>query len=317
LKLSISLRTLTKQARYLWLGLPLFGLIELAASVYFSKRFPELDEWRALQAELTRLKQEKDLIVIAPEWAEPLARTAFGDSLMPIADVARPDEASYPRAIEVAALDNENPLIASWPVARAKRFGKFSLRTRTNPAFQPPLFVLTDHATPPTLSVSERGPGGGSTPCRYGTRPPSTASGLLAPPAFPRQRFSCGPIEADFVGSTIIDDQNYRARRCLWANPAPGGLLSLNFAGVPLGEQLYGYVGFSFFRFRDHGWPAVTISFAIDGVGLGSHSHLPESGWQRFQFATPQFRGSAHELRMDISGIESRELELCFYAATR
>jgi len=86
---------------------------------------------------------------------------------------------------------------------------------------------------------------------------------------------------------------------------------------VPLGEQLYGYVGFSFFRFRDHGWPAVSISFAIDGVALGSHSHLPESGWQRFEFATPQFRASAHEVQMEISGVESRELELCFYAATR
>jgi len=317
MKDSISLRTLTTRAKYLWLALPLFGLVELGASVYFSKRFPQLDEWRALQPELARLKQEKDLIVIAPEWAEPVARTAFGDALMPIADVARADEASYRRAIEVAALGNVHPLIANWPVSAEKRLGKFTLRTRTNPAFRPPLFVLTEHAEPPTLSVFERSASGESTPCRYGTRPPSSASGLLAPPAFPRQRFSCSQVEADFVGTTIIDDQNYRPRRCLWANPAPGGLLSLSFAEVPLGEQLYGYVGFSFFRFRDHGWPAVSISFAIDGVALGSHSHLPESGWQRFEFATPQFRASAHEVQMEISGVESRELELCFYAATR
>lgn len=317
MKLLIRIRTLTPRAKYLWLALPLFGLVELGASVYFSSCFPQLDEWRALQAELARLKQDKDLIVIAPEWAEPLARTAFGDALMPIADVARADEASYRRAIEVAALGDVNPLLVNWPVSTEKRFGKFTLRTRPNPAFHPPSFVLTDHAVPPALSVSERGPSGELTPCRYGTRPPSSASGLLAPPAFPRQRFSCGPVEADFVGTTIIDDQNYRARRCLWANPAPGGLLSLSFADVPLGEQLYGYVGFSFFRFRDHGWPAVTISFAIDGVGLGSHSHLPESGWQRFEFATAQFRGSPHEVKMEIAGIESRELELCFYAATR
>ncbi|HEY0469815.1 MAG TPA: hypothetical protein VGC79_36765 [Polyangiaceae bacterium] len=313
----MGVRTLTKYAKYLWLAVPLLGLSELGASVYFSRRFPQLDEWRALQAELSALKQQHDLIVIAPEWAEPLARTAFRDALMPIADVARADEASYPRAIEVAAQGSVNPLIATWPVAAEKRIGKFTLRTRNNPAFRPPLFVLTEHERPPDLSVSERSRSGETIACRFGTRPPSSASGLLAPPAFPRQRFACGPSEADFVGSTIIDDQDYRARRCLWANPSPGGVLTLNFAQVPLGEQLYGYIGFSFFRFRDHGWPPVTISFAIDGVELGSHAHLPELGWQPFQFATTQFRGTSQEIRLEISGVESRELELCFYAATR
>ncbi len=313
----MGIRTLAKHAKYLWLAVPLFGLLELGASVYLSRRFPAVDEWRALRAEVAALKQEKDLIVIAPEWAEPLARNAFSDSLMPIADEARPDEVGYRRAIEVSALGKVNPLVASWPVSAEKRFGKFVLRTRMNPGFAPPLFVLTDHAVPPELSVSERSESGATTLCRYGTRPPSSASGLLARPAFPRQRFSCGPAEADFVGTTIIDDQNYRARRCLWANPSPAGVLALNFANVPLGDVLYGYVGFSFFRFRDHGWPPVKVSFSIDGVALASHSHLPESGWQPFQVATPELRGTAHEVRIEILGADSRELELCFYAATR
>jgi hypothetical protein len=91
----------------------------------------------------------------------------------------------------------------------------------------------------------------------------------------------------------------------------------LNFARVPLGDQLYGYVGFSFFRFRDHGWPPVSLAFSIDGTPLGSHSHLPESGWQPFQLSTTQFRGTTGEVRIDIHGAGSRALELCFYAATR
>jgi hypothetical protein len=310
-------RALTSHARYLWLGIPILGLLELGAHVYFSKRFPTLDEWRALKAEVAALKQEKDLIVIAPEWAEPLARTAFSDSLMPIADLARPDEAGYPRAIEIAALGNVNPLLAAWPVTAEKSVGKFALRTRKNPGFNPPLYVLTEHVAPPELSAFELSERGDMKPCRYGTRPTSSGSGLLAPAAVPRQRFSCGPSEADFVGTTIIEDQNYRPRRCLWANPAPGGLLTLNFGNVPLGAELYGYIGFSFFRFRDHGWPPVTVSFAIDGAPLGKHAHLPESGWQPFRFSTAQFRGSTHEVRIELSGTHSRELELCFYAATR
>ena len=46
---------LTRYAKYLWLAFPLFGLGELAASVYFSNRFPQVDEWRAV---LTALAEE-------------------------------------------------------------------------------------------------------------------------------------------------------------------------------------------------------------------------------------------------------------------
>ena len=270
-----------------------------------------------MNSELRARKRDGDLIVIAPDWAEPLARNAFGDSVMPIVDVARPDEAGYRRAIEVSALGNENPLVRTWPVSAEQRLGKFALRTRTNPAFKPALFVLTDHAAPPDLAVSQRHPSGETNACVYGTHAPSSASGLLARPAFPRQRFSCGMTEGNFVGTTIIDDQGYRPRRCVWANPAPGEVLSLTFAHVPMGEQLYGYVGFSFFRFRDPGWAPVKLSVAIDGVELGAHSHLPESGWQPFQFPTESLRGSSHEVRLEVFGAENGELELCFYAATR
>jgi len=310
-------RITTKHAKYLWLGVPLLGLAELLAHCYFSKRYPTFDEWRALKGEVGALRQDHDLVVIAPEWAEPLARSALSDSLMPIADVARADESGYRRAIEVSALAHENPLIAAWPATTEKRVGKFTLRTRRNPAFRPPLYVLNDHAAPPDLSVSERHPDGQTTACSYGTRPPSSASGLLARPAFPRQRFACGPAEGNFVGTTIIDDQDDRARRCLWANPSAGGLLTLTFAQVPIGERLYGYVGFSHFRFRDPGWPPVSLSFAIDGVELGKHSHRPESGWRPFELSTAEYRGTTREVRIEIWGADSRELELCFYAATR
>src|SRR3954447_23984074 len=115
------MRSLTAYANYLWLASPLLGLGELAASASFSHRFPEIDEWRALAGEVQALKRGDDLVLIAPEWAEPLARSALTDSLMPIVDVARPDEAGYRRVIEVAALGNENPLVSRWPVVAERK----------------------------------------------------------------------------------------------------------------------------------------------------------------------------------------------------
>lgn len=313
----MGIRTLTQHAKYLWLAIPLFGLAELGASVYFGTRFPQVEEWRALAAEVRKLKRDGDLIVVAPDWAEPVARNALTDSLMPIRDVARPDESEYPRAIEISALGNDSPLVEAWPVIAERRFGNFALRTRNNPGFKPARYILTDHALPPDLSVSQRGTDGELSLCRYGTRPPSTASGLLARPAFPRQRFACGPAEGNFVGLTIIEDQHDRARRCLWANPSTGGLLVLTFENVPMGDELYGYIGFPYFRFRDQGWPKVTLSFSIEGVNLGSHDHLPESGWRPFRLPTTPFRNTTRAVQIEVFGADSRELELCFYAATR
>jgi hypothetical protein len=127
----------------LWL-LPALGVAELCAQLYFSQRFPRAEAWQALEPELARTKQASDLIVIAPRWAEPVARQAFGDTLMPLRDVARPDEAGYPRAIEIGARGETAPELAAWPVlsersskcskiARATSRPAATARTRPSP----------------------------------------------------------------------------------------------------------------------------------------------------------------------------------------
>ena len=75
-----------------WLLVPAVGLVELGAHAYFSSRPPSPDEWKTGKATLAGLRKHGELVVIAPEWAEPNARFAFGDELMPLRDVARADE---------------------------------------------------------------------------------------------------------------------------------------------------------------------------------------------------------------------------------
>jgi hypothetical protein len=84
-----------------WLCVPLAGLVELGGHFYFSRRAPNVDEWVRARPSLGALRRPGDLIVVAPDWAEPNARFAFGDAWFPLADVARPDESAYARAIEV------------------------------------------------------------------------------------------------------------------------------------------------------------------------------------------------------------------------
>ncbi len=299
----------------LWL-VPALGLGELGAQLYFSQRFPEQPDWEALEPELARNKQPGDLLVIAPHWAEPVARAAFGDALLPLRDVARPDEAGYARAIEVGARGAVAPELAAWPVESEHRVGAFTVRVRKNPAFRESRYSFVDHAAPPELEVFEDRQSEVTT-CSYRKNAPVTAGSLLGHPTFPRERFVCGGAPSDFVGVTVIDDQANRPRRCLWANPAPGGMLTLSFPNVPLGSEIRGYVGLPYFKYRDAGWPKVTLIVRAGSRELGRHRHAPERGWQPFRFATQELDGKRDVVEFMIEGADARVLELCFYAEVR
>ena len=146
------------------------------------------------------------------------------------------------------------------------------LRTRTNPSVQTTA-VRADRPRAAARAVGLGAPlerRARSLSLRHAARRLRRVACWLRP-LFPRQRFSCGPAEGNFVGTTIIEDQNDRARRCLWANPSPGGLLTLTFANVPMSEQLSGYIGFPYFRFRDHGWPKVS-RFVCDRSRTARHA---------------------------------------------
>src|SRR5450432_146327 len=119
------LGALMGRARLLWLLLPIAGLVELALFVHDARSAPRVEEWQALRDEVAKLKGSRDLVLVAPEWADPLARQAFGDALMPITDLARPDESAYARAIEVDALGASAPELAGWRVVAERSVGRF------------------------------------------------------------------------------------------------------------------------------------------------------------------------------------------------
>jgi hypothetical protein len=302
------------RARLLWLLLPIAGLVELALFVHDARSAPRVAEWQALRAEVGQLKGPSDLVVVAPEWADPLARAAFGDALMPITDLARPDVSAYARAIEVDALGASAPELDGWRVAAERTVGRFKIRTRENPKPAKVLFSFIDQAHPPQLEV---GNGGEGEACAFTKRAQSSAGGLHGHLAFPRERYVCGGAEEHFVGVTILDDQAYRPRRCLWAEPPGDQPLHLTFKAVPIGRQIYGYAGLSYFLFRDGKHGPTTINARVAGQGVGRYEHHDETGWHGFQFDTARFAGQTADVEFIIQSDDPYERQLCFYADTR
>ncbi|MET0790334.1 MAG: hypothetical protein ABW061_02325 [Polyangiaceae bacterium] len=302
------------RARLLWLLLPIAGLVELALFVHDARSAPRVEEWQALRAEIEKLKGASDLVVVAPEWADPLARQALGDGLMPIADLARPDVSAYARALEIDALGAAAPELDGWRVAAERTVGRFEIRTRENPKPAHVLFSFIDQARPPALEVGGTGEGEA---CPFTRRAQSSAGGLHGHLAFPRERYVCGGAEEHFVGVTILDDQQYRPRRCLWAEPRAGEGLRLSFKEVPIGRQIYGYAGLSYFLFRDGKHGPTTISARVAGQDVGRYEHHDETGWRGFQFDTARFAGQTADVEFIIESDDPSERQFCFYADTR
>ena len=301
--------------QYLWLIVPALGLGELGAHVWLSRRAPRVEEWQDLAAPVRRLKRPADLLVVAPLWAEPIARHAFGDGPFPLEQLGRADASTFARAVEVSALGAHSDETRGWRVVSEEPHGRFTLRVLENPAPIVPRYRFIEHVLPSDLDVAVV-EGESETPCPFTDRARVSTGGLHGHVAFPRERFQCPGGEASFVGVTVIDDQNYLPRRCIWTHVPPRGKLRLRFARVPLATKIRAWAGVSYFLYRDGTVPPASIAFRADGRALGEHEHRDEWGFRGFSFDTPGAFERTTDLDVEVSS-EAPGRDLCFVAESR
>jgi hypothetical protein len=302
--------------RLLWLAVPLLGAVELCAHYYFAARAPDERAWAEARSTVAELRRPGDLVIVAPEWADPLARQAFGEELMPLRDVARPDESSYARAIEVSVLGRRAPELRDWPEIERTRHGRFDLRVLRNPAPVTVLFDFVDELEPARASVFEGAPDPANE-CAWNARARTNTGGLPGPPAFPAQRFACRSGEPYFAGVTIIDDQRYRPRRCIWAHPTPRGPLVIRFRDVPLGRRIRGHAGLPWLIMRDGAGPPVELEVRVGGQSLGKVAQRDVEGWKKFEFETGAAAGGRGDVEFEVRSSSVKDRHYCFHADTR
>jgi hypothetical protein len=292
------------------------GPLEYALQLHFSRAAPQLSEWEALQPRVAQLAGSGTLVIVAPSWAEPNARFAFGDQLMPLSQVARADESSFARALEVSTLGQQAPELSQWHLDAEEKAGRFVLRSWTNPRPEPVLFDFLEHLRPDTASVSVLRSGSAEA-CPFKNAKVSNGD-LFGHPTFPRQRFVCpGGNEWQFVGSTVIEDERYRPRRCMWAHPANRGVLQVRFESVPIGSRIVGHGALPYFFEREKLGAPIELSVYVAGEQMGTWQHADGEGWKRFEFSTQRFAGQNQAVEFRIESSKPWRRELCFQADVR
>jgi hypothetical protein len=298
-----------------WLCVPLAGLVELGGHFYFSTRAPKVDDWVRSKPTVASLRKDGDLIVVAPDWAEPNARLAFGDAWFPLADVARPDESAYSRALEIGIVGASAPELRGWKLVEQRRHGKFTYRVLENPRPAKVSFDFVNHVSEAT--VADMDPAGVTTPCRWNPAAVRSAGGLHGDPAFPSQRHECSGGANRFVGVTVIEDEQWRGRRCMWAMPPNRGSLSIRYSAVTLGPTVRGYAALPQWIEREKRGAPVEMEVFANGQPIGKYVHRDGDGWKAFSFSTGALAGSPADVEFKVATSRPRDRQFCFQADTR
>jgi hypothetical protein len=300
-----------------WLAVPLLGLAELGLQLFFAGRAPEPSEWSGIRPLVEKLAADRPLIVVAPEWAEPSARYALGDGLMPLAHVARPDESGFSEALELSVLGSDAPVLSGWTLRAEEQQGAFRLRRYQNPHYEPVRydFVAEVEAGAAQVSIGARD---ASKPCPFTSTARVSNGDLHGHPTFPARRYVCpGGGEWSFVGATVVEDQGYRPRRCSWAHPPGSGPLRVRFDDVPLGARIRGHAALPYWFERDsHGTP-IQLEVSVDGEVLGTWLHEDGEGWKAFELSTEARAGQRAAVEFSISSARAWRREFCFEASVR
>jgi hypothetical protein len=305
------------KAKYLPLAVPLFGLAELGAHFFFSRRAPAEKDWEEIRPLVASWYQPGNVVVVAPYWAEPMARWKLGDTLMPPRDVARPDATRYAAAIEVSAIGARSPELATWKVTREEKHGRFTVRALANPSPPTVTYDFGDHIAPDTVDVrTERG--GVRTACPYTTTAPLEGGGLGGPPIYPAARFVCpGEPSHVFVGTTFIDDEQNRPRRCVWAHPPAGeSEIVARFHAVPLGNVIHGHAGMGWLTERDENVPTFTIRVVVGAVEIGRFVHRAGDFWKEFDLPLGAASRTAADVEFHVTAPPGGT-HACFEADSR
>jgi hypothetical protein len=304
-----------KRGLYLWLLVPLAGVLELVGQFWCEHRAPRMDEYAMLKGPVASIKRAGDVVVVSPDWAEPLVRRALGDALMPTDEVARGDISRFDRAIEVSLLGEHARELRDFHEVGRREVGSFVIRALENPHVEKVVYDFVDHVRPPFARVLGTSP---PITCDWADHARVLSGGLGGHPTFPAARFLCPGGEFFNVGVTIIADQSFLPRRCIWSHPFQTGQIVTHFEGVTLGDRIVGHGGMYWHTERPKTGAPIKLDVAVDGDVIGTYVHIDGDGWSPFDFSLGDH---AHEpsasVEFRVSSSDYRHRHFCFEATSR
>jgi hypothetical protein len=301
--------------RALLLAVPLVGAVELGAELVLAARTPPPAAWSALSGALEGIAEPGTPVVVSPRWAEPHVRAALGDAWFPLEAAAHSGLETFPRVVEVSLRGARSDALAGFRELERREAGPLVVRLLEHPAPERIVFDFVDALAPGRVVVYGTSP---SRACRFHPRARVRTGGLSGHPTLPRQRFDCGEGGWFDVGVTVIADERFLPRRCIFAHPPSEGARVLRYDGVPLGRELVVDAGMYWVVERRRTGAPVTLEVRVDGDPLGEVVHRDGDGWARTRLPLGAHAGKpSASVELRISSPDDAYRHYCFRADSR
>lgn len=298
-----------------WLLFLALAIVEVVAHVVTRSRVVEAEDW-ARAAERVRAEwREGDLVVVAPEWADPLLRQHLGDRIT-LEDAGRSDLAQVRRLWALSIRGHRPREAPSGAPEHDEQVGRVRILRWDMPG-DAVLYDLTEHVEQAQVAMVE---GGREVPCTWRTEGRPRGGGLGAGPITPAARHVCDARRPWlWVGTTMQDDLDLRPRHCVWQHPAGAEPIRARFPDVPLGERLVLYADLYYEHERDRAHGPVHVAAFVDGEEIGRMVHHDGDGWKRMDARTQRGgeRRERGEVTIEVTAPDPHLRSVCWAATTR
>jgi hypothetical protein len=271
------------------------ALFEAGSALVAPALAPTDADWRSAAAFTNAGFQDRDLIVAAPAWADPVLRLHLGQHL-PAPIAGRLDHETFARVWEISQRGAEAPEVQGARLMDERRFGRLRVRLYQRTP-QRLTYDFTQRWTEAHVFRVE--PGAAPIACE---RQP--------------QQHQCPGIPYNFVRSSILEIGG-GLRQALYAQPVGGATVVLEYAGVPLGRELAVGGGLHNVWLRKVGTGTVVLRVKIDGREIGMLEAGNRTGWKVARFDTAAYAGKIGSVRFEITSANPFSRHFGFAAEAR
>ena len=266
-----------------WLFPFILAVVEVGSFATTQSRVVSGDDWkRAGEFVRESFDSERDVAIVAPDWARPLALNALAEAAS-VAGAGRSDLAGYERVWALTSRGHDpsgldvrrRPAVEHW-------FGRVRLR-RWDLGASTVRYEFIEHIREAEVHLVQ---GGLERECPWRRTGFPYGGGVLQGPMVPGERFVCPSHPWLWVGRTVQEDLELQTRECIWQHPQGNEPVRATFRDVPLGERLVFYGGI--YHGHEHakeGGP-IYADIRVDGRSLARFTHEDGNGWGRLEVET-------------------------------
>jgi hypothetical protein len=266
-------------------------------------------DWESAATFVRANHRNRDLVTVAPSWADPLVRR-YAQDMISVSDAGRSSLSRYERLWVFSIRGRRSSEAPDRDADFSRTFGLVKVE-RWDLGASTLVYDFVEHISEARVTSTE---GGIARPCPWVDDRFAYGGGLGSGPMMPRQRFVCSrAISHLYVGATVFADHALGPRRCVWQHPQGTEPITAIFSNVPLGKRMV-LSGGILYRHNLEGGAPVQIGIRLNGGVIATMTWNEGEGWKEIEAALESTSGPRGEVSLEVTADAPHFRSFCWAA---